>query len=210
MPRPKLSPAGQKTKPETETFDAAYYERYYERARTRVASPEDTARLARFVAAYLAQLRVSEIRSVLDLGCGLGWWKAPSQELFANAKYRGVEYSDHLVAKLGWEKGSVADYAGAPADLVVCQGVLHYLDAKTAKRAMENLARLTKKALYIEALTQEDWAETVDKARTDGRMQLRPARFYRRALNEHFESCGGGVYVPKARPVVLYELERGK
>ena len=42
MARPKLSPAGQKTKQETETFDAAYYER----ARTRVASPEDTARLA--------------------------------------------------------------------------------------------------------------------------------------------------------------------
>ena len=199
-----------KTEPKTEAFDAAYYERYYERPRTRVASPEDTARLARFVAAYLAQLRVGEVRSVLDLGCGLGWWKAPSSELFPSAKYRGVEYSDHLVEKLGWEKGSVADYAGAPADLVVCQGVLHYLDAKTAKRAMENLARLTKKALYLEALTQEDWEQTVDQARTDGRMQLRPASFYRSALNAHFEPCGGGVYVPKARPVVLYELERGK
>lgn len=198
------------TETQTETFDAAYYERYYERPRTRVASPEDTARLARFVAAYLAQLRVGEVRSVLDLGCGLGWWKDPVQQLFPDAKYRGVEYSDHLVQKLGWEKGSVADYAGARADLVVCQGVLHYLDTKTAKRAMANLARLTKKALYLEALTKEDWEETVDQARTDGRMQLRPARFYRSALEPHFESCGGGVYVPKARPVVLYELERGK
>mgnify|MGYP003382711682 CR=1 FL=1 len=36
-----------KTEPKTEAFDAAYYERYYERPRTRVASPEDTARLAR-------------------------------------------------------------------------------------------------------------------------------------------------------------------
>jgi SAM-dependent methyltransferase len=199
-----------KTESKTETFDAAYYERYYERVRTRVASPEDTLRLARFVAAYLVHLRVGEVRSVLDLGCGLGWWKEPSLELFHTAKYRGVEFSDHLVKKLGWEKGSVADYAGPAADLVVCQGVLHYLDRKTAERAMENLARLTKKALYVEALTKEDWAETVDKERTDGHMQLRVARFYRSALNEHFEPCGGGVYVPKAKPVVLFALERGQ
>ncbi len=100
--------------------------------------------------------------------------------------------------------------AGAPADFVICQGVLHYLDRKQALSAIATLARVTKQALYLEALTTEDWEHHVDRARTDGSMKLRPASFYRRALAPHFVPCGGGLYVPHASPAVLFELEKGR
>lgn len=190
-------------------FDAAYYRRYYEDPRTRVAGPEDTARLVRFVAGYLEHLGVVP-KTALDLGCGMGWWRAPLMERHPSLRYRGVEHSEHLAREFGWEHGSVVDYGGARADLVICQGVLHYLGRVDALAAIETLGRVTKKALYLEALTREDWDEHVDKARTDGSMQLRPARFYRRALARHFVACGGGLYLPLTSPAVLYELEKGR
>ena len=190
-------------------FDADYYRRYYEDERTRVAGPEDTARLSRFVTAYLDHLDITP-KTALDLGCGLGWWKPALASRYPELVYRGVEHSAHLAKERGWERGSVVDYGGARADLVICQGVLHYLDRADALSAIATLARVTKKALYLEALTKEDWDLHVDKARTDGSMKLRPASFYRRALAPHFLACGGGVYVPHASPVVLFELEKGR
>src|SRR5690242_4341122 len=71
-------------------FDAAYYRRFYKDPRRRVGSPESTARLAAFVAAYLAHLEVP-IASVLDLGCGLGWWREPALRAFPGARWTGVE-----------------------------------------------------------------------------------------------------------------------
>jgi hypothetical protein len=190
-------------------FDADYYRRYYEDPRTRVAGPEDTARLARFVSGYLDHLGITP-RTALDLGCGLGWWKPALSSLYPQLTYRGVERSAHLAKELGWEVGSVVDYRGARADLVICQGVLHYLEREDALAAITTLARVTKKALYLEALTKEDWADHVDRARTDGSMKLRPASFYRRGLAAHFVTCGGGLYVPHESPTVLFELEKGR
>ncbi|GAB4213935.1 MAG: class I SAM-dependent methyltransferase [Sandaracinaceae bacterium] len=201
-----------RTRPRTaspDPFDAAYYARFYENARTRVARPEDTARLARFVWGYLEHLGVRP-KSALDLGCGLGWWRDALRTLAPSLRYRGVERSAHLCEKLGWEHGSVVDYAGAGADLVICQGVLHYLDRREALGAIATLARTAKKALYLEVLTKEDWAHHVDRTRTDGSMSLRPARFYRQALAPHFVPCGGGLYLPHASPAVLFELEKGR
>ncbi len=190
-------------------FDAAYYRRYYEDPRTRVASREDTARLARFVCAYLEHLGVAP-KTALDLGCGLGYWRDALRAIRPTIGYRGVELSEPIARAHGFEHGSVVDYAGPGADLVICQGVLQYLGAKDARRAIETLARTTKKALYLEVLTREDWEENVDRRRTDGSMPLRSARFYRRALAPHFEPCGGGLYLPRTSPVVLFELERGR
>jgi trans-aconitate methyltransferase len=204
-PRPRAA-----TPDRVDPFDAAYYARYYEDARTRVASAEDTARLARFVSAYLAHLGTPRVRTALDLGCGLGWWRPALEALHPGLRYRGVERSAHLCETLGWEQGSVVDYAGPGAELVICQGVLHYLERPAALRAIATLARVTKKALYLEALTKEDWEHHVDRARTDGSMKLRSASFYRKALAPHFVACGGGLYVPHASPAVLFELEKGR
>lgn len=191
-----------------ERFDADYYRRFYEDPSTRVAKPESTARLARFIGAYLQHLEV-RVASALDFGCGLGWWRAPLEAMFEGLDYVGVEFSEHLCERYGWQQGSIVDYDhGVSVDLVICQGVLQYLDDREAKAAIANLARHTKTALYLEALTEGDWREVCDRNRTDGSVHLRSIEWYRRQLRPHFRSAGGGLFLSNNSTVALYELEQ--
>jgi trans-aconitate methyltransferase len=174
-----------------------------------VSDRAQVERLADFVCSYLGYLEISP-RRMLDVGCGVGHWRSSLARRFPSARYVGVEYSEYLCEQYGWERGSVVDYRSKqPFDLVICQGVLPYLGAAEAKRAIENLASLCRGALYLEAVTREDWDEGVlDKRRTDRAMQLRPARFYRRALEPHFVALGGGVWLSRRSRVPTYALER--
>lgn len=191
-----------------ERFDAGYYHRFYRDPRTRVTERATVRRLARFVCGYLAHLDI-EVETVLDIGCGLGLWRAEIRRHFPDAEYVGVEISRHACEEHGWERGSVVDWQpDEPGDLVICQGVLQYLPAKDARRAIDNLASMTRGALYLEALTREDWEHNVTRETTDGDVHLRRAHWYRKALGEHFIACGGGVFVPRDDPPILYELEK--
>lgn len=190
-------------------FDQAYYARFYENPKTRVTDHGQVERLAGFVAGYLRYLDVN-VRRVLDLGCGMGLWREPLQGAFPEARYQGVELSAYLCERFGWTQGSVVDFsAKQPYDLVVCQGVLPYLGAAEARRAITNLAKLCRGALYLEAVTTDDFRDgVIDRQRTDAGMQLRSRAFYLRALAPHFVAVGGGVFVARAAGVPLYALER--
>jgi 2-polyprenyl-3-methyl-5-hydroxy-6-metoxy-1,4-benzoquinol methylase len=191
------------------SFDRAYYARFYENPKTRVTDRGQVERLAGFVASYLLYLGVG-VRRVLDLGCGMGLWREPLARAFPEARYQGVELSTYLCERFGWTQGSVVDFAAKqPFDLVVCQGVLPYLGAAEARRAIANLASLCRGALYLEAVTTDDFrAGVIDRGRTDAGMQLRSRTFYLRALAPHFVPIGGGVFVARAAQVPLYALER--
>jgi hypothetical protein len=188
-------------------FDQAYYDRFYRDPASRVAEAEEMDRLVGFVASYADYLEIP-VRSALDLGCGLGPWRAPLKRRFPEVRYQGVEWSRHLCRELGWRRGSVVDWSGKPADLVICHGVLQYLGAREAKRAIANLRRLTRGLLYLQVLTTEDWEENCDQERTDGEVNLRPASWYQKALSGRFVAMGGGVFLPADSDIVLYELER--
>ena len=143
------------------TFDQAYYQRFYFNKKTRVIDPAHTERLGAFVCSYLHYLRVPVAR-VLDMGCGIGLWRDLIARHFPGASYHGVEISDYLCQRYGWEHGSVIDYAArTPFDLVICQGVLPYLDAPDLKRAMHTLGQLSHGALYLEAVSREDWEQDI-------------------------------------------------
>jgi SAM-dependent methyltransferase len=190
-------------------FDRNYYERYYRDPRTRVTSAREVQRLGRFVCSYLAHLDVP-VKRVLDAGCGVGHWRAVIAEHYPAARYQGIEVSAYLCAEYGWKQASIADYRPRGRfDLVVCQGVLQYLAAGEAEAAIDNLARLCRGALYLEALTIEDWRDNCDRRATDGKVHLRPAAWYRRRLARAFRACGGGVFVHKDADAVLYALEAG-
>lgn len=195
-----------------ERFDAAYYRRFYEDPRTRVADRATVKRLAEFVGAYLRHLE-TPVRSILDIGCGHGFWRAAAASVWPRAKYHGVEHSAHLCQQFGWIQGSVVDFAPRKStghssfDLVVCQGVLQYLDDREAARAIANLARWCRGALYLEALTALDWRENCDRTRTDGDVHLRTGAWYRKHLDRWFVACGGGLFCSKRAGISLFELE---
>ena len=192
-------------------FDAAYYERFYFDKKTSVVDKAHVDRLGAFVCSYLQFLRVP-VRRVLDVGCGIGLWRDLIARHYPHAQYHGVEYSEYLCTRYGWERGSVVDYqASEPFDLVICQGVLPYLSAADLQRALHNLGRLSRGALYVEAVAREDYErETIDEDLTDPRLFRHRAQLYRRGLADSFTTLGGGLWLSRKAEVPLFELERAE
>ena len=189
-------------------FDEAYYQRFYFDKKTKVVDPQHAERLGAFVCSYLRYLRVP-VRRVLDVGCGIGLWRDIVARHFPQARWHGVEFSEYLCQRYGWERGSVVDFkARQPFDLVICQGVLPYLSPADLNVALDNLGRLSCGALYLEAVTREDYARGVlDEDLTDPRIFRHRAGAFRRGLARHFHELGGGVWLSRSAEVPLFELE---
>lgn len=192
-----------------DVFDEAYYQRFYFDKKTSVVDPGHVQRLGAFVCSYLQYLRVP-VKRVLDVGCGIGLWRDVVGKHYPQARYQGVEFSTYLCERYGWAQGSVVDYrAKAPFDLVICQGVLPYLSAPDLQRALANLGALCHGALYIEAVTREDWEQdVVDDTLTDPRLLKHPAKLYRTGLQAHFIEIGGGLWLSRKAELPLFALER--
>ncbi len=188
-------------------FDAAYYRRFYLRAATRAMSQPETQRRAAVVASVVAQLELP-VKRILDMGCGLGWFKAPLLSVFSKASYTGVEYSQYLCDELGWQQGSVVDYRGrGQFDLIVCCDVLQYLNDRDAAQAINNLARLCRGALYLHVPTQQDWRTLMDPTGTDANVHVRPGQWYQQRLRRHFMHLGNGVLIKRDEEVMQWELQ---
>ena len=189
-------------------FDEGFFERYYGDPETRVADAGDAERLAALIGGIVNYLELP-VRRILDAGCGIGLLRAPLARQFPAARYEGLELSAFLCRKFGWHQGSLATFAAAaPYDLVVCHDVLQYLDDAQAARALSNLARLTRGALYFSVLTKRDWRDAADQSRTDRDVWLRGADWYRRRLRRRFRHVAGGVHFVRALSPILWELER--
>jgi SAM-dependent methyltransferase len=192
----------------TEKFGAVYFRKFYLSSATRVVSAAEMRTRARLIAAILAQASIP-VRSILDAGCGIGLLRKPFTQIWPRVRYTGLDASEYLCARYGWIRGSVVDYAPrAPSDLVVCYDVLQYLDDRTAARAIANLCRLTRSALYFSALTREDWRDNCDRRLTDRAVHLRPGEWYRRRLRRQFFYLGFGMWLRKGVHPLLWDLER--
>ena len=93
---------------------------------------------------------------------------------------------------------------------MICYDVLQYLPARRqARRAIANLARLCRGALYFGALTREDWRENCDQTRTDRIPGLRLGGWYRRELARAFRPIGCGMWLKRDLPRDALEPGRG-
>jgi len=86
--------------------------------------------------------------------------------------------------------------------------VFQYLDDAQARDGLDRFGRWCRGVLYFAALTEEDWAENVDRERTDGNAFFRTADWYRDVLSEHFVSVGNSLFVHRDADIVLFELEK--
>lgn len=168
-------------------YDRAYFDRWY-----RKGGIGGRRRLARKVALAVATAEYHlerPLRTVLDLGCGEGPWRAPLLKLRPDARYLGFDASEYAVARFGPRRNlhlaRFGDFARLrpcpPVDLLVCSDVLHYLDARELDRGLPGLAELCGGVAFLETFAREDRAEGDEHD-----FRNRPAAFYRR----RFEALG--------------------
>jgi SAM-dependent methyltransferase len=189
------------------TFDHAYYKRFYYDPKTAVTNKKEMQSRARLIAAY-AQHTGLPTRRILDAGCGTGLLKPWFRRYLPRASYTGIEASEYLCERYGWERARIESYRpSAPFDIVVCYDVLQYLDSNTADRALANFGRLCRGVLYFTALTRLDWDLNCDRSRTDSNVHLRSAKWYRARLSRQFREAGCGFWLRRGAPFTLWDLE---
>jgi hypothetical protein len=189
-------------------FDSAYFERFYESRGSRVYGKQKVAQLARALTSIIAW-QGGEIRSVLDVGAGAGLFRDWFRRHKPEVKYVSTDVSPFACERYGHLERDVAHWrAREKFDLIVCQGVLPYLDDADCTQAIENLGHMARGFLYVEAVTRHDLAEVCDRTKTDLAQHARPASFYRSRLEKHFVPLGLGLFYSRRGPLVFYELER--
>jgi SAM-dependent methyltransferase len=189
-------------------FDAGFYRRFYLDPRTRVVTRAEMERRADLVAAFVRHGEYP-VKRILDVGCGLGLKRAALLRHFPKASYTGLEVSEYLCTRYGWEHGSAATFTSArPFDLVICYDVLQYLTARDAAAALRNLGQLCHGVLHFGVLTTEDWEQHCDRSTTDRDVHIRPGNWYRRRLAKDFINAGSGMFVHRHAPIHLWELDQ--
>lgn len=178
-------------------YDAAYFERWYRRREKR--SPADLQRKVTMAVAVAEYYLQRPIRSVLDLGCGEGAWRAPLLKLRPRLQYQGVDSSEYAVRKFGARRNiALATFGqmqqlrlGPPADLLVCSDVLHYVPNAELKRGLSAFDELCDGVAFIELFTTEDDI-LGDK---HGFLPRRAAWYRKQFADAGLVSCGSHSYL---------------
>ena len=165
------------------TYDRRYFDHWYRREG--VQEPQRLARKVALAVSVAEHYLERPIRSVLDIGCGEGAWRAPLLKLRPNAQYLGFDSSDYAIARHGRRRNlhhaRFADFAHLrpcpPVDLLVCSDVLHYLDTRELDRGLPALAELCGGVAFIEVFARGDGAEGDEHD-----FKQRSAAFYRERL----------------------------
>jgi len=192
------------------TYDADYFKRWYQADQAGGA-----ARLARKVALAVASAEYyleRPIRSVLDIGCGEGAWRAPLLKLRPRVQYLGFDSSAYAIQRYGRSRNlhmaKVGDFAWlrpcAPVDLLVCSDVMHYVPSRELRPALEGFAELTGGVAFLEAFSAEDEFDGDHEG-----FQARPARWYGSGLkNAGFTALGSHCWLSPALAGHAAALER--
>lgn len=188
-------------------FDRAYYRRFY--GRQPVHDADRIAHLATAVH-HMAAWWGIRVRSVLDIGAGTGLWRDWYRTHHPQVRVQSIDVSEHACATWGHELRDISEWRPRrPVDLVICHGVLHYLDDAQAKSAIDNIVVTARGLLYLEAPTASDLDEVVDADRTDMHVHRRSGDWYRRRLQPRMLQAGAGLWVPRDS-VAMFELEAAR
>ncbi len=148
-------------------YDRDYFDQWY---RPPGGSPGAAAALQRKVALAVAVCEYHlgrPLRSVLDIGCGEGAWRAPLRRMRPGIDYLGLDGSAYAIERYGRSRNlrlagfdQLAELRfDRSVDLLVCADLLHYLDAKTLRRGLSGFAELGHGTAFIELFCRGDGAE---------------------------------------------------
>lgn len=177
-------------------------------------SAAELARQAAFVLGTAEFVLGRPVRTVLDVGCGEGQWRAVLRRHRPRVHYDGVDPSEYAVARYGARRGlhlgGIESLESLPLrgqyDLVVCCGMLNYLDAPTLQRGLAQVAQRTGGMAYLELFTREDQFEGDTNWPAP-----RAARWYRATMQRAgLSAIGMQCYVTQASRDRVSSLERSE
>jgi SAM-dependent methyltransferase len=194
----------------TKRYDDSYFERFYLDPKTRVLSPAERRRRVTATLATCERYLDRPLRSVLDVGCGIGMWGRELVRLRPRLRYLGLEPSQAAVSRarrwgLEVQLGDLAslDRVRGTFDLVICADVLHYVPDDQVTPAVAALATKTHGLAQLEVLTS---AESVEGDLAD--MQRRAPRWYlTRFRRQGLVPCGLHLYLTPALHEAAAALE---
>jgi len=198
---------------EPKRYDAEYFERWYRRSAIGVGHRVFVERKVRLALAAADFVLGRPARSVLDVGCGEGTWRAILRRLRPGISYVGVDSSAYAIARWGRTRrlklGGLADLErlglARRYDLVVCADVLHYVDDAVARAGLASMARRAVGLAFVEAFTSADAIE----GDRDGFQDRSPAGYARLFAAARLLPLGLHLYVTRERAATLVALERG-
>ncbi|MCK7594818.1 methyltransferase [Pseudomarimonas salicorniae] len=147
-------------------YDRDYYDRWY-RGAVGAERRAHTARKAAVAVATCEYYLGRPLRSVLDIGCGEGHWRAPLLKLRPKLDYLGLDGSEYAVSRYGRSRNLRLVRFGQleslrfdrSVDLIVCSDVLHYLPATEIKRGLSGFPELAHGMAFIDLFCRGDDAE---------------------------------------------------
>ena len=178
-------------------YDEPYFEAWYRRRG--MGSPAALARKVALAVSLAEYFLGRPLRSVLDVGCGEGAWRAPLLELRPKLRYLGVDSSEYAIARYGARRNlqylPFADLAAlqpaSPFDLLVCSDVMHYLPDAELRAGLREFERLCDGVAYLETFTTDD--DVVGDLQD---LRRRPAAWYRREFDRAgFVPAGPHTYL---------------
>lgn len=187
-----------------ENFDASYYRRFYGRG-----GVHDRRRIAHLASGVVGMCSWWGVRprTVLDIGAGPGLWRDWFRDTYPSIRVTSTDVSEYACTKFGHLQRDIATWQPPrPFDLVICHGVLQYIDDAGAERAIGHIADATRHVLYLEVPTSKDFATVVDSSATDMDVYRRSGDWYRSRLSRWFTPAGAGMWI-RHGSVILYELE---
>lgn len=193
-------------------YDESYFDRWYRDPRSRMWTTSAVARKVRLAVGFAEYLLERPVRSVLDVGCGEGTWRAILRDMRPGLHYQGVDSSPYVVRRFGRRRNIIlGDLASlgrlklAPRyDLVVCCDVMHYVGTRELRAGLEAMARRAEGPAYLEAYTAEDAVEGDEHD-----FQRRAAATYLRLMRRAgFRHVGPHLYVTGDLWTGLVALEK--
>ncbi|MBC8086825.1 MAG: class I SAM-dependent methyltransferase, partial [Phycisphaerae bacterium] len=187
------------------------FDKWYRNPRHRVKSPAELARQVAFVLHTAEWVLARPVRTVLDVGCGEGQWRAALKKHRPRLNYTGVDPSEYAVARYGPRRniklGSFEQLSqlslNGPFDLVVCCGMLNYISADALATGLGSVASLTGGLAFLEIFTSADATEGDTSWPTP-----KSAGWYRSTIKKvGLTGVGLHCYVPSETHAIA-ELER--
>jgi len=198
-------------------YDQAYFDRWYREEQ--FGDPDRLARKVHYAVGAAEYVLDRPIRSVLDVGCGEGVWRAAVRRLRPDVAYLGVDPSEYAVRRFGrrrnLRRGEITELASmdfssvelGPTqtfDLVVCSDVIGYVPDREVTVGLCAISAILGGVALIEVFTREDDFEG------DVEQYLRRSgRFYtREAKAAGLRRIGPHLYVGDTTWPTLATLER--